>query len=119
MAGTAQAIGEAGRFLGVLLQNLTAAYDPGCIVLGGELVALGDGFLAPALHTLRHYADAAHLAPPVVRISRFGADAVAVGAAALARHRLTRSQTPGAAAAPLKRRTHMPLHHFQRLMPLP
>jgi predicted NBD/HSP70 family sugar kinase len=120
MAGTAQAIGEAGRFLGVLLQNLAAAYDPGCIVLGGELVALGDSFLAPALQTLRHYVDAAHLAPPVVRIARFGADAVAVGAAALARHRLTRSQTPGAlAAAPPRRRTHLPLHHFQRLMPLP
>ncbi len=89
-AETQRAVKKAGNYLGVLLQNLAAAYDPGCIVLGGAAVELGDAFLQPALRTLNGYVEAASLTPPPVRISRFGADAVAVGAAALARYRLTR-----------------------------
>ena len=54
------------------------------------MVGLGDAFLEPALKTLKDYASAANLEPPSVQVSRFGADAVAVGAAALARYRLTR-----------------------------
>jgi predicted NBD/HSP70 family sugar kinase len=87
---TVRAVNAAGSSLGVLLQNLASAYDPACIVLGGALVELGDVFLQPALHTLHDYAAAANFAPPTVKISRFGADAVAVGGAALARYRLTR-----------------------------
>jgi len=89
-ADTIRAVKKAGSHLGVLLQNLTAAYDPGCIVLGGSIVELGETFVDPALNTLNDYAIAANLAPPTVQISRFGADAVAVGAAALVRYRLTR-----------------------------
>lgn len=87
---TVLAVKKAGSYLGVLLQNVASAYDPGCIVLGGCLVDLGDVFLAPALKTLNDYSAAANLEPPAVRLSRFGADAVAIGAAALARYRLTR-----------------------------
>ena len=89
-AGTVRAVKKAGSYLGVLLQNLAAAYDPACIVLGGSGVDLGEAFLQPALQTLNDYAAAASLSPPTVQTSRFGADAVAVGAAALARYRLTR-----------------------------
>lgn len=62
--------------------------DPGC---SGALVDIGDAFLRPALRTLTQYAHAAGLEAPEVRVSGFGADAVAVGAAALARYRLTRA----------------------------
>lgn len=93
-AETLKAVASAGRYLGVLLQNLATAYDPGCIVLGGSVVDLGEPFLKPALDTLLDYAAAASLPPPSVRISRFGANAVAVGAAALARYRLTRPALP-------------------------
>ncbi len=91
---TLKAVASAGRYLGVLLQNLATAYDPACIVLGGAVVELGEPFLAPALDTLNDYAAAAGLTPPGVRTSRFGANAVAVGAAALARYRLTRPALP-------------------------
>ncbi|MDR7299807.1 putative NBD/HSP70 family sugar kinase [Pelomonas aquatica] len=91
---TLQAVSSAGRYLGVLLQNLATAYDPGCIVLGGAVVELGEPFLKPALATLNDYAAAANLTPPSVRTSRFGANAVAIGAAALARYRLTRPALP-------------------------
>jgi len=87
---TQQAVKKAGNYLGVLLQNIASAYDPGCIVLGGCVVELGDVFLNPAFKTLNDYSAAANLQPPNVRVSRFGADAVALGAAALARYRLTR-----------------------------
>ena len=89
-ADTIRAVKKAGSYLGVLLQNLAAAYDPGCIVLGGALVDLGDTFVDPALKMLNDYATAANLAPPTVQTSRFGADAVAVGAAASVRYWLAR-----------------------------
>ena len=91
---TVRAVTIAGTYLGVLLQNLATAYDPACIVLGGSVVELGERFLQPAQQTLHDYAAAANLAPPTVQISRFGADAVAVGAAGLARYRLTRPLIP-------------------------
>jgi predicted NBD/HSP70 family sugar kinase len=89
-ADTLRAVKKAGSYFGVLLQNLASAYDPGRIVVGGSVVDLGDAFLQPALRTLNAYADAANLCSPKVQTSHFGADAVAVGAAALARYRLTR-----------------------------
>jgi predicted NBD/HSP70 family sugar kinase len=94
---TLRAVSVAGRHLGVLLQNLASAYDPGCIVLGGAVVDLGDPYLQPALQTLGDYTAAANLPLPTVRISHFGADAVAIGAAALARYRLTRPVISNAA----------------------
>ena len=78
----------------MLLQNLAAAYDPACIVLGGPVVALGDALLTPARDELHGYAAAARLPEPTLRVARFGADAVAVGAAALARYRLTQPSLP-------------------------
>jgi len=91
-AATLAAVANAGSYLGVLMQNLAAAYDPACIVLGGSAIDIGERFIRPALDKLNDYAATANLSPPTVRISRFGADAVAVGAAALARYRLTRLQ---------------------------
>ena len=89
-ADTRRAVEDAGGHLGTLLQNLAASYDPACIVLGGAGVALGDAFVEPALRTLRAYCSAANLPVPVVRLSQRGTEAVAVGAAALVRYRLTR-----------------------------
>lgn len=85
--------GQAGRYLGVLLQNLWVAYDPMRIVLGGAALDLGPAFLQPALQTFQSYAAAAQMPAPVIDISRFGDNAVAVGAAALVRYRLTRPLT--------------------------
>jgi predicted NBD/HSP70 family sugar kinase len=87
---TCAAVSAAGGQLGVLLNNLWAAFDPMAIVIGGPAVRLGDTLIEPARRVLGEYADAAMLTAPEVRTSRFGADVVAVGGAALARHRLTR-----------------------------
>jgi len=88
-APPAAAVNKAGRYLGVLLQNLAVAYDPACIVLGGPAAALGDKLLTPVRDTLAQYAAAAGLPEPTLRLARFGEDAIAVGAAALAGYRLT------------------------------
>jgi predicted NBD/HSP70 family sugar kinase len=88
-----EATEKAGRYLGVLLQNLWAAYDPMRIVLGGTALDLGAAFLQPALHTFESYASAARMTPPLIQMSRFGENAVAVGAAGLVRYRLTRPLT--------------------------
>jgi predicted NBD/HSP70 family sugar kinase len=88
-----EAAERAGRYLGVLLQNLWVAYDPVRIVLGGAALDLGSAFLQPALQTFKSYATAAQLAPPLIQMSRFGENAVAVGAAGLVRYRLTRPLT--------------------------
>ncbi|MCC2970881.1 ROK family transcriptional regulator [Massilia sp. IC2-476] len=89
-AQTCAAVAAAGEQLGILLNNLWAAFDPMAIVIGGPALRLGNTLIEPARRVLGGYADAAMLAAPEIRTSRFGADAVAVGAAALARHRLTR-----------------------------
>ena len=80
----------AGKQLGILLNNLWAGFDPMAIVIGGPALRLGDALIGPARDTLAGYAEAAMLTAPEIRTSHFGADAVAVGAAALARYRLTR-----------------------------
>lgn len=90
-----RAVDKAAAYFGVLLNNLATAYDPGLIVLGGAVVQVGDAFLGPALQTLAGYCEAAGIAPPQVQVSRFGADAVALGAAAMVRYRLTRAPIGG------------------------
>ncbi|MGZ5201154.1 MAG: ROK family protein [Telluria sp.] len=89
-AETRSAVTAAGAQLGVLLNNLWAGFDPMAIVIGGPALRLGGSFVDPARQVLNDYAEAAMLTAPEIRTSRFGADAVAVGGAALARYRLTR-----------------------------
>ena len=93
-ADTLKAVAAAGHHLGMLLLNLSAAYDPGSIVLGGAAIGIGDAFLQPALRTLNDFVEAGNSPKPVIRTSRFGVDAVALGAAALVRYHLTRPALP-------------------------
>lgn len=82
------AVASAGACLGTLLHNLALLYRPSRIVVGGPLIVLGDALLRPARSALGEgdfplQRRRAELSP-----SHFGDDAVAVGAAALVRHRL-------------------------------
>lgn len=86
-----QAFEEAGRSLGVLLQNVWTTFDPRAIVLGGEGVALGgQPFVDAALAVLDGYAAQAGVPAPAVRLSRFAELATAVGGAAYALYSLMR-----------------------------
>lgn len=86
-----QAFEEAGRSLGVLLQNVWTAFDPRAIVLGGEGVALGgQPFVDAALAVLGSFVAQAGVEAPIVRLARFAEQATAVGGAAYALYSLMR-----------------------------
>jgi predicted NBD/HSP70 family sugar kinase len=92
-AAALKSVQGAGRHLGVLLNNLWVSFDPMRIVLGGPALRLGDALLKPARQVLEGYAKAAELPAPAIEVSRYGAEAVAVGAAALVLYQLTRPIT--------------------------
>ncbi len=96
-AETTKAVHAAGRHLGVLLNNLWVSFDPMRIVLGGPALRFGEVLLAPARKVLQSYSQAAQLTSPAIESSRYGDEAVAVGAAALVRYQLTRPITLQAA----------------------
>jgi len=81
---------RAGRYLGVLIQNLWTYFNPGRIVLGGPLCELGAPLLDAAYSCLDDYAQNCALQLPEIRLARFGSRSVAIGAAALVKHALLR-----------------------------
>ncbi len=91
-----RAIVDAGHHLGILLQNLWTAFNPGRMVVGGPTCNLGAVFMEAALESLQSYADDAGLPAPEVCVSPHGQNAVSIGAAAMVLHHLLR---PFAAAA--------------------
>jgi predicted NBD/HSP70 family sugar kinase len=83
-------LAQAGQYLGVLLQNLDAMFNPHVIVVGGRSCMEHPGLIASARSTQQAYAAAAGLQAPEVRAARFGLQAAAVGAAALVLHHFLR-----------------------------
>lgn len=81
---------DAGKALGVLIQNLWTMIDPGRVVLGGPACSLGPPFLDAVHASLNRFTEEAGLPGPDVRLARYGDLAVAVGAAALVLHKTTR-----------------------------
>lgn len=89
-AGAQRAVHNAGQHLGVLLNNLWAAFDPMTIVIGGAALRLGERLIAPGRQVLDDYASAARLPAPAIRTPQFGPNAIAIGGAAMVRHYLLR-----------------------------
>ncbi len=87
-----------GRMLGVLLQNLWTTFDPRAIVVGGASCVRYPGLLEAAIGTVEQYAQAAGIAPPMIRPARHGLLAAAVGAAALSQHDDLRPMQPNTVA---------------------
>jgi predicted NBD/HSP70 family sugar kinase len=81
---------KAGQYLGVLLQNLDAMFNPRVIVVGGSSCIDHPQLIDRARSTQQAYAGAAGLQAPLVRAARFGVQAAAVGAAALVLHQFLR-----------------------------
>ncbi|UDY22517.1 ROK family protein [Nocardioides sp. Kera G14] len=80
------AFDEIGRWLGVGLANLTAAFDPELVVVGGGVSAAGDLLLGPAVEAFgSSLVGAEHRDLPDVRRARFLNDAGVIGAADMAR----------------------------------
>lgn len=89
----------AGRYLGVLIQNLDVLFNPRTIVVGGKSCLTHPGLMEAAIDTLKSYAAVAGMPAPVVRQARYGLMAAAVGAAALVWHRFLRPLPVGTPAA--------------------
>ena len=88
--GSKQGVVKGGQYLGVLLQNLDAMFNPHVIVVGGRSCIDHPSLIDAARTTQQAYARVAGLQSPEVRAARFGVQAAAVGAAALVLHQFLR-----------------------------
>lgn len=87
-------IADMGRWLGIGLANMTAAFDPGCIVIGGGVSEAGDLLLEPTREAFsRQLVGRGHRAEPVIVGAALGPDAGFVGAADMARSAARRRRT--------------------------
>jgi len=86
-------IADVGRWLGVGLAGMTAAFDPGCIVVGGGVSAAGDLLLGPTRQAFsRTLTGRGHREEPVIAQAELGPDAGVIGAADMARSAARRSR---------------------------
>jgi glucokinase len=79
---------DVGRWLGIGVANLAAAFDPGLFVIGGGVSEAGELLLGPAREAFRRHLTGRGFRPeaPLVR-AQMGNEAGLIGAADLARHR--------------------------------
>jgi len=77
---------RAGEYLGVVLQNLDAMFNPRVMVVGGRSCIDNPALVESARKAQHAYAQTAGMQAPVVRPARYGLQAAAVGAAALVLH---------------------------------
>jgi glucokinase len=86
-------IADVGRWLGVGLAGMTAAFDPGCIVVGGGVSAAGDLLLVPTRQAFsRSLAGRGHRSEPEIVQAELGPNAGVIGAADMARSAARRSR---------------------------
>jgi len=87
--GEAGAIIErAGRYLGIGLASMMNAFNPQAIVLGGGMMNMGEAILGPAIRVARERAFGQAFADAQVVEGTLGERAAALGAIAVARHRV-------------------------------
>jgi glucokinase len=84
---------DMGRWLGVGLANMTAAFDPSCIVVGGGVSEAGELLLAPTREAFsRQLVGRGYRAEPPILAAALGPDAGFIGAADMARSAARRSR---------------------------
>ncbi|MCK4516000.1 MAG: ROK family protein [Spirochaetaceae bacterium] len=74
---------EYAHYLGIGLHNVVQTLNPGVIVLGGGLTAWGPVYMDRVRETFSRLAAKTINEPPEIRLSKLGADAAVIGAAAL------------------------------------
>jgi len=89
-------VARAGQYLGVLIQNLDALFNPKTVVIGGKICADHPGLMAQAQATVAQYTRQSGMPMTEIRAARYGLKAPAVGAAALVLHRFLRPLSQGA-----------------------
>ena len=81
---------QAGRYLGVLMQNLWTSFNPHVLVAGGPSCIRHPAMVDAARQALAAYSQAAGMAAPRMRSAHYGLLAPSVGAAALVLHQYLR-----------------------------
>ncbi|HUK66073.1 MAG TPA: ROK family transcriptional regulator [Anaeromyxobacteraceae bacterium] len=114
---TVRAAARAGEYLGVLMQNLRNTLDPEVLVLGGPLCQLGPDFIESAKRAMLRNAGLHDETPVSIRLSRFGLDAGAVGAAgSVLQGVLNPSASPKASRSPSSPSVHGAARSRSRLV---
>jgi glucokinase len=107
-----QLIGEIGAWLGVGLAGMAAAFDPGCIIVGGGVSEAGELLLAPARAEFsRTLTGRGHRPEPAIVAAELGPDAGFIGAADMARSAARRSRRMR------RRRRERPLRRRRSVLP--
>jgi predicted NBD/HSP70 family sugar kinase len=88
--GALRVIVDAGRAVGKALAGMCSMLDPGMIVIGGELAAAGEVLLDSIRDVISRETSAVTGHPYTVVVGALGANAEALGAAALAMDRASR-----------------------------
>jgi len=97
-------IADVGRWLGVGLAGMTAAFDPSCIIVGGGVSDAGELLLGPTRTAFaRSLTGRGHRSEPPILAARLGPSAGFIGAADMARSAARRSRRAG------RRRARQPL----------
>jgi predicted NBD/HSP70 family sugar kinase len=78
-----QVLSKAGRYMGIGIANLINLFNPGLVVIGGELIAAGDLFMNSVLASLRERTIPFDIHREKLVLGELGAEAVAIGAATL------------------------------------
>jgi glucokinase len=86
-------IADVGRWLGVGLAGMAAAFDPGCIIIGGGLSEAGELLIDPTRQAFsRSLTGRGHREEPVIVRAALGPNAGFIGAADMARSAARRSR---------------------------
>lgn len=86
-------LADVGRWLGVGLAGIAAAFDPGCIIIGGGVSDAGELLLGPTRQAFsRSLTGRGHREEPVIVQAELGPNAGFIGAADMARSAARRSR---------------------------
>jgi glucokinase len=86
-------LADVGRWLGVGLAGMAAAFDPGCIIIGGGLSEAGELLIDPTRQAFsRSLTGRGHRAEPLIVQAELGPNAGFIGAADMARSAARRSR---------------------------
>ncbi len=86
-------LADIGRWLGVGLAGMAAAFDPGCIIIGGGLSDAGELLIGPTRTAFsRSLTGRGHRDEPVIVQAELGPNAGFIGAADMARSAARRSR---------------------------
>ncbi len=86
-------LADVGRWLGVGLAGMAAAFDPGCIIIGGGLSDAGELLIGPTRQAFaRSLTGRGHRAEPEIVQAALGPNAGFIGAADMARSAARRSR---------------------------